>query len=106
MPAPITRRYTDRFFASGTRYVCWEIDLSYNARTTPGNFAVEAIWYGPDGAVKTRQTVDVRMNAGWSGSNHASGWGSDNGHSFSAGQYRVDFLVSGQIVARGTFAVE
>jgi uncharacterized protein len=104
--APANRRYANRFSASGTRYVCWELHLTYGTRATPGSFPVEAVWYGPDGAVKKRQLLEVKMNAGWSGSSHAFGWGNENGRSFTSGQYRIDFFTGGQLIASASFAVE
>ena len=106
LAAPGQRRYTNRFAAAGTRYICFEIDLAYSRRAGPARFPIEVVWYGPDGGVKTRQTLDVRLNEGWSGSNHALGWGSDNGRSFTPGAYRIDFFYGGQMIARGSFVVE
>jgi len=99
------REYRTRFRSSRTRFVNWEIELSYPAVSVPGRIPFVALWYGPDGSVLTRQFGDFHPQPGWTHSFHGLNWGSEKSGGFAVGQYRVDILAEGQIVARGTFEV-
>ena len=99
------RKYLTRFRSSETRYLNWEIELSYPLRTDADSFTMEAVWYGPDGSVLTRQSFDATLKAGWTGSLHTLGWGRNTTGAFKTGRYQIDVLVKEQVVARGVFEV-
>jgi formylglycine-generating enzyme required for sulfatase activity len=99
------RSYQTRFRSSRTRYLNWELELSYPAVTALGRIPFVALWYKPDGSVLIRQSDVFHPQPGWTHSFHSLTWGSEEGGAFAVGQYRVDILVEGQIVARGTFEV-
>ena len=104
-PPKESRRYEKRFASKGTRYINWELNLAFPRHQSDMTFAVDSIWYGPSGAVLTRQTTNVSIRSDWISAQQANGWGSAAGGSFSPGPYRIDFLVGGTKVSSETFDV-
>lgn len=104
-PALKDRKYATRFRASETRFVNWEIEFAYPKRSDPESFTLDVVWYKQDGSVMARQSSEITLKAGWTGSYHTQGWGSKDGGVFTAGHYQVDILFKGQVIARGGFDV-
>jgi hypothetical protein len=105
MPPVAQRRHRYRFSQTSARYVNWELRLNYPTTIQNTSFAVEAIYYRPDGTVFSVDTVRSYVDAGWSDSYlaHGRGW-SDQGN-WPAGVYRVEFLNHGRRIATGTFEI-
>jgi hypothetical protein len=105
-PPPEQRVYRDRFPRSGTRYIDWELMLTFPKAPKRIDFAIRHVWVRPDGSRENDQTLSAYIDAGWSSSQHTQGWGRAEGGIWQPGTYRVDFYVDGRIVASGTFSID
>ncbi|MBI3813561.1 MAG: caspase family protein [Nitrospinae bacterium] len=101
------REYRSNFSQTNTRYVNWEINFEHPLPVRRIDFQIEAIWYSPDGTVFTRQTNNTYIEPSWSNSYHqfGSGWKDYWEAKWKIGTYRVDFYISGQKIASGTFTI-
>jgi len=99
------REYSHRFPMATTRYVYWELHISYPESKEPMTFETEAVYYKPDGTEMGRFTEESHIEAGWSSSWHTSGWGWDEPGEWSVGTYRVELYIEGDMVASDTFEI-
>ena len=99
-----TRRYGTRFDARSARWIKTEFGLVYPAVPAPVSFTVECRYTVPDGSVRPVK-IERRIPAGWTGSVHAQGIGSDRPGSWPAGTYRVSCESEGRAFAAGVFDV-
>ncbi|HET7840577.1 MAG TPA: PEGA domain-containing protein [Terriglobia bacterium] len=101
------RQYTARFPVQTTRYVNWEIHLSYAKATQDYTFPLDAVWYGPTGAQVAHHAINGMIKKDWTGSRHASGWGckAPPCKMFSPGTYRVVISSQGTQLIQGTFEI-
>jgi serine/threonine protein kinase len=105
MPPRDERQYDTRFSSATARYINYELSLEFPAPGRQVDFQVEAVYYGPDGTELARFTADYHLEADWTTSWHAKGWGWDNPGQWSPGTYRVELYVDGQVAASGTFEI-
>ena len=69
------------------------------------DFAVDSRWYDAAGDLFSEQSMDAWFEADWTSSAHAAGYGWDEPGKWTAGEYRVELLISGQPVISGTFEI-
>src|SRR6185295_10930474 len=69
------------------------------------DFKIDAVWYGPRGNEEAWQTQVVFIDRGWSGFQHAAGWGRASGGDFEVGTHRLELSIDGKGVASATFEV-
>jgi tRNA A-37 threonylcarbamoyl transferase component Bud32 len=105
MPPHDERQYTTRFASSSTRYINYELNLEFPEPGRYIEFQVEAVYYQPDGSELTSFTADYHLEADWTTSWHAKGWGWDDPGQWSVGTYYVELYVDGQLIATGAFEV-
>jgi serine/threonine protein kinase len=105
MPARDQRQYATRFAGSETRYINYELNLEFPAPGRPIDFQVEAVYYQPDGTELVRFAADYRLEADWTTSWHAKGWGWDDPGQWPPGTYRLDLYVDGQVIASAAFEI-
>ena len=81
----------------------WILSLSLIKR----DFAIEWVLYRVgQNKYLFRDTADTFAGAGWSGSYHDSGWGSNTpGRIYKPGAYYINFFVDGDLIAKGEFEV-
>lgn len=105
VPEKNLRQYRDRFETSTSRYVNWELDLEFPKAQARVDFAIDAVWYGPDGSIVWRQTRKNYVLPGWTTSWTIYGYGCRTPpcHQWEKGRYRVDLLVGSVKVASGSF---
>ena len=99
------REYSHRFPMATTRYVYWELHLSYPESKEPMTFETEAVYYKPDGTEMGRFTEESHTEAGWSSSWHTSGWGWDEPGKWPLGTYLVELYIERDLVASDTFEI-
>jgi hypothetical protein len=102
---PDRRAYGQRFAREATRYVWWELGLAYAPSDRARSFHAVARWTRPGGSLLVEQALDGRLEARWTSSLHAKGFGQPVPASWMAGTYRVDILIEGRVVASGAFQV-
>jgi len=90
---------------ANTRYVNWQLDLHHPQHSSRIDFAIEALWYNPEGRLFYRNTINSFVEPGWTYSYHNNGWGNIAGGAFQPGNYRVEFRVGGAKVATGNFQI-
>jgi tRNA A-37 threonylcarbamoyl transferase component Bud32 len=105
LPDRDERNYTTRFARSEARYINYELNLKFPAPGERRDFQVEAVYYQPDGSELARFTADYHLEADWTTSWHAKGWGWDDPGKWPTGQYWVELYVDGQLIGTGTFEV-
>ncbi len=100
------RSYTKQFASSQARYINWELALPYPYKDELENFVVTAVWYRPDQTVLVRQNIHCGPQWGERCSFHAGGGGGNVAGQWQSGDYRVDILIAGELVASNTFTVD
>ncbi len=105
IPPKNERNYSESFAQSQARYINWELNLDFPAPSQPVEFYVESSWFGPKGTVLDRITTKHTIQAGWDGSNHASGRGYALPGKWEPGTYRVVLKISDKEVASGSFQI-
>jgi hypothetical protein len=104
-PPLAQRQFRDRFATESTRYISWSVQLTYPRRTARTEFAIEATWLRSNGQVLNRQTTRYFADAGWTGSEHSSGFGGDQVRNWAPDTYRVELRIAGRLIATGSFTV-
>jgi hypothetical protein len=100
------RVYYSTFQRALTRYVYWQVDLSFPSLPAPVTLPIDAVWYRQDGSVFARQSDDtLSFQAGWSTAFHVRGRGWNDFGNWPVGPYWVDLFVLGDRVANGAFSV-
>jgi|GEM_PF-6802569 len=103
---PVDQRvYRQQFSSSDTRYISWDLYLTYPKQERRNDFVVEAVWYCSDGSEYARMTQDCYQPKGWAESLHNSGWGSEIKGTWAPGRYRCDLFIEGQKIASGSIEV-
>ena len=105
---PEERSYTMRFSRSAVRAIFWEAQLDVPVRNQAIDFALEEVWYRPDGSVLTRLTRQVRVQAGAKAPRIRGGYGADFvylGTFYQLGTYLVELRFDGQKLGSKTFDV-
>ncbi len=99
------RVYRTNFDHTTTRFIYWELDLTFPPPGRQIDFQIDAIWYGPDGSEMFRQTNSAHVEAGWKRSWISMGYGNPQpGHRL-PGMHRVDLYCRNMRIASGTFQV-
>jgi serine/threonine protein kinase len=105
IPPRDERQYTTRFAQSDTRYINYELNLEFPEPGHQVEFQVEAVYYRPDGTELTTLSADYHLEADWTTSWHAKGWGWDEPGNWPVGTYDVELYVDGYLIAFGVFEV-
>jgi predicted Ser/Thr protein kinase len=105
LPARDERTYATRFARSEARYINYELNLKFPAPGERKDFQVEAVYYQPDGSELARFAADYHVEADWTTSWHAKGWGWDDPGKWPTGMYQAELYVDGQVIATGSFEV-
>lgn len=105
LPAAGSRSYKDRFPQKSTRRINWELQLKHPAPGQKNGFKITAKYYFPDGSLFTEHHLETYLDATWTGSQHASGWGWSETGKWKTGKYTVEIFVKHQKIAHGTFTV-
>ena len=105
---PMDKRiYTNRFDRKKTRYIMWELHLSYPKRNSRVDFKIDELIIWPD-AIVTEQEYTNDAPADWTGGIYSSyGVGrSVPGHvSLKAGTYRIEMYDVLNMIAKGSFEI-
>ena len=99
------REYRERFAGSDSRFIYWELNLKHPAPGHRRDFAVDAVWYGPDGSEFARQTLNTYMDGTWTNSYHPFGQGWDEPGQWKPGNYIVELFYRGQKIAISAFEI-
>lgn len=99
------REYRERFAGSDSRFIYWELNLKHPAPGQRLDFAVDAVWYGPDGSEFVRQTLNTYMEGTWTNSYHPFGQGWDEPGKWRPGSYIVELFYKGQKIAINAFEI-
>jgi hypothetical protein len=105
IPPRDEREYTTRFSQAETRYIDYELNLEFPEPGRRVEFVVETVYYRPDGTELAWLTADCYLEADWTSSWHAKGWGWDEPGNWPLGTYYVELYVDGNLVAGGEFEV-
>lgn len=102
---PFSRRiYGQSFRSSTTRFINWELSLSYPIPEKRTDFDIVEVWRKPHGTVTTH-AIPVYVDHNWTGSQCGSGHGSPRAGTFQLGTYQLELFINGQRIASGTFEV-
>ncbi len=99
------RRYSVQFSKSSARAIWWELNLEYPDPGRKVDFAIEAVYFSPDGSVLNRQTNNTSIQNTWTTSYHSLGWGWQEPGNWAPGIYGIELSVNGRRVASGTFEI-
>jgi len=106
VPQKEQRVYNRRFSKTKSRYIYSEINLTHPYPPEVVNFAIEVIYYNPDGSVLGQVTNNTYVQPGWNNSNHVNpAWGWSEPGNWKPGTYKVEFYVQGEIVASESFEI-
>ncbi len=103
-PLKSERVYPATFDSATSKYINMEIELEYPKTAAPATFTLACSYAGPAGAAGT-PSIDGTIQAGWTGSYHAGGWGTKTRGTWSVGRYQVTCGDGVSVVASGSFSV-
>ncbi len=99
------RVYRKTFPRQTTRYVGWELNLTYPPQDQRIDYEIEAVFYRSDGSVFARQTAEAYVDEGWTTSSPSRGRGWSQPLQWKTGSYRVDLSVEGEVIASEEFEI-
>jgi hypothetical protein len=98
--------YKSEFARAETRYINWELNLTFPEPRRRIDFNIEAVWLRADGSVVTRQTQKSYIEPDWKSSWVYLGWGNRTpGVAWQAGSYAIELYIDGKKVASEKFRV-
>lgn len=105
VPATNAREHATRFAAGASRYIYIQLDLEHGISPREVRVPISCTITDASGAVLTTITATGRIQPEWTGSNWASGWGTESGGSWDPGEYHADCSYGGRSIATGEFEV-
>jgi hypothetical protein len=99
------RVYSTVFDAYVTRFINWELELSFVTALAPLALPLEARYYRGDGSLVALQNFTVQIEAGWDWNACWNGWGAAYPGSWAPGGYTVQLSLASSPVASGSFVV-
>jgi len=99
------RNYQEKFTATQTRYICWELEISYPQPDRQIDFTIEAKYYSSEGTLLAHQNHETYIVPEWTSSAHALGWGEEQSGYWKPGLYRVEISLQGQVLGSKSFEV-
>jgi hypothetical protein len=100
------RVYAVKFARSRSRYIYAEINLSYSSPPQRVDFIVVTRWYNPEGQVFAEPEMQSYIEPDWTSSAHVTWRGWDKPGKWAVGVYKVEFYISGHLVASDSFEVD
>jgi hypothetical protein len=97
------REYANRFKASKTRAIYWELSLEHPPLGQRKNLVIRSVCYGPDGTVFGEGDLNTYVEANWGKSKHIYGWGFDEAGHWKDGKYRVELFIGDKKITSGSF---
>jgi len=105
IPQMGARTYQSQFNHRTTRFVDWELHLTFPPVTSRVNFTIFTTWYYPNGTVFGNETVNTYADVGWTTPAYTSGRGYQRTGIWRRGTYRVDLYVNGNRIGSGSFTI-
>lgn len=107
LPAFDKRQYKETFHRGSTRFVSWELNMTHPKHSRRINYDIDTVWYRPNGTVFFRGTRNAYVEPDWTSSwqSASSGWADYSPTNWPVGVFRIDFFVSGEKIATGTFQI-
>ncbi|MDZ4673915.1 MAG: toll/interleukin-1 receptor domain-containing protein [Gemmatimonadota bacterium] len=105
MPATGAREHATRFAAGASRYIYVQLDLEHGVSPREVRVPITCTITDAEGAVLTTMTATGRIQPEWTGSNWASGWGTEGGGTWQSGRYHADCSYGAKSIATGDFEV-
>ena len=99
------RKYASRFSRSGATYINWELNLVHPAPTRRTDFAIDAVYYSPDGAELGKRRTNTFVDGNWTYSYHNNGWGWSQSGRWPVGTYVVRLSSGGKAIGSAEFAI-
>jgi hypothetical protein len=104
VPDVATRFYPATLDSATTKYVDMELGFDYPAVAAPIQFTLQCKFVGP-GGVTASPDFNARLEAGWTGSLHVTGWGSETPGTWAVGPWTATCMDGPAVVAQGNFTV-
>lgn len=105
MPRTTERTHATRFASGASRFLYVQVDLDHASPPREIRLPLSCTISDRTGAVITTIAAVGRIQSDWTGSNWASGWGTEAGGSWKVGRYTADCSYGGRSIARGRFEV-
>jgi len=99
------REYADRFKATDTRGVFWEVNINHPRQGRRRNLTIRSVCYGPRGKVFGEGELETYVEGNWGTSKHIYGWGFEKSDKWRDGTYKVELFVSDKKIAGGSFKI-
>jgi hypothetical protein len=101
-PPKQDRVYRKAFESAKSRYINWELNITYPKPGRRVDFPIHYKYYDPLGRMLTEYDIDSYVEAQWVSSNHSGGYKLGT---WAPGTYRVDLYIGGDMVTTGYFEV-
>jgi len=95
----------DQFNRNEVRYVNWVMEIIFEPIFSTRNFDITQRFYNPQGVLLYDDSASYEILAGWDNMFASWGYGSEQKGTFAVGEYRVELIVDGVIVAAGSFDI-
>lgn len=102
------RTYDVKFPQKDTRYINWELGITYKAPGTRQSLKLSQRFLKPDGSVlyeDTRNSAPFTVEAGWTSSNYSWSCGWPSSGKWDTGIYKVEIWINDKNVANDTFEI-
>lgn len=99
------RKYSNRFSGATTRFVNYEVSLSYPAPDRRLDCTIVAWYFKPNGSPFGQTSLDTYVLTSWTSSVHNYGYGWAEAGNWPAGTYAVVLSVDGSVIAQGSFTI-
>ncbi len=103
---PEGRNFQTRFAQAQVRRLWWQLDLTFPSPGPELRFDLKGILYKADGTVFAEMPIEGRVEAGWTNSQHTSGWGWDRPGQWPPGSYRLEVVVNARKVGETSFTID
>jgi len=99
------RNYSQEFSRANSRYIYWELYLTYPKVQRRKEFNVQAQYFTVDGELMGTSEKNFSVEPGWTSSYHYYGFGWPEPGKWTPGNYRVVLFVQGERVMEGSFSI-
>lgn len=98
--------YRSTFYAEDTRFVWWDLQLVHQPNDEERNALFTHKYYDQEDTLIDTYSGDFDIPAGWTESWISMGHGSDEPGYWEKGEYYVEILVDGIVIAAGSFEIK
>jgi len=99
------RLYSQKFLQQSSRYIWWELSLTYQAQGQETEIPIVVRYYSPDGSLFLEYNSTLTIQPDWTASSHWSGVGYIEPGRWSQGKYTIKLFEGTTQIAASSFSI-